>query len=187
MNRVYRKASADGLKVCNRCNIEMPATTELFVKDASRKDGLGYECRKCHSERKAGRDKRSDRWANMTEAQKSAAKARNSKYAKTNKGRAVFLRKAYQRVDSCDMTTQEVHDLIILPCTHCGTIDEPRGLDRIDNNLPHIKSNVVPSCAPCNFARGDRFSFDEMQKIGAVIRQIFMDRKTEQAQSEGHL
>lgn len=156
------------------------------MRDKSRPLGLAYECRECHKERKRGRDNRSDRWGQMTDEQRSKAKARNQRYAKTDKGRAVFLRKAYERVDACDMTTAEILALIVQPCVHCGTTDIPRGLDRIDNNQPHIKGNVSPSCAPCNFARGNRFTFAEMQRIGQVIRQVLMDRNFDQAQSEDH-
>ena len=172
---------------CHRCSQVLPATPDFFLRDKSRPLGLSYECRECHRERKRGRDDRSDRWWKMTDEQRAKAKARNQRYAKTDKGRAVFLRKAYERVDACDMTTAEILALIVQPCVHCGTTDLPRGLDRINNSLPHIKSNVAPSCAPCNFARGDRFTFAEMQRIGKVIRQVLMDRTCDQVRSEGHL
>lgn len=172
---------------CNRCGQVFQATADFFMRDKSRPLGLSYECRECHRERKRGRDNRSDRWGQMTDEQRAKAKARNQRYAKTDKGRAVFLRKAYERVDACDMTTTEILALIVQPCIHCGTTDIPRGLDRIDNSQPHIKGNVAPSCAPCNFARGDRFTFDEMQRIGKVIRQVIMDRTCDQVRSEAHL
>lgn len=171
---------------CNRCKELLPATEDVFVKDKSRPLGLAYECISCHRERKRGRDSRSDRWSNMTDEQREKAKARNKRYSQTDKGRAVSLRKAYQRVDSCDLTTSEVLDLIRQPCIHCGTTSLPIGLDRIDNRKPHVKGNVAPSCSPCNFARGDRFSFEEMQVIGQVIRQIFKDRTSGQARNEDH-
>jgi hypothetical protein len=171
---------------CNRCNQVLPATSDFFMRDKSRPLGLSYECRECHRERKRGRDNRSDRWGQMTDEQRAKAKARNQRYAKTDKGRAVFLRKAYERVDACDMTTEEILAMIVQPCVHCGTTDIPRGLDRIDNSKPHIKGNVAPSCAPCNFARGDRFTFDEMQIIGKVIRKVLKDRTCDQVQNEGH-
>lgn len=171
---------------CNQCNQILPADDVFFYKDKSRPLGLSYECKECHKERKRGRDNRSDRWSQMNDEQRAKAKARNQRYAKTDKGRAVFLRKAYQRVDACDMTTVEVLALIVQPCVHCGTTELPRGLDRIDNNLPHIKSNVAPSCAPCNFARGDRFTFDEMQRIGKTIRQVIMDRTCDQVLRAAH-
>lgn len=173
-------------RMCHRCKEAFPATNEFFGKDKSRPLGLAYECKPCHKYRKSlTRDDRTDRWSLMTDEQRVIAKARQKRYAKTDKGRAVFLRQAYKRIDACDMTSKEVLDLIVMPCTHCGTTDIPRGLDRIDNNLPHIKSNVVPSCAPCNFARGDRFTFDEMKIIGEAIRKVISDRISNQARSEG--
>lgn len=178
MSRKYRIATKDGHKCCNRCDGEFPATPEYFLRDKTRRDGLAYECRACHCERKRGRDNRSDRWANLTPEQKVKVQARQLRYGRTDKGRAVYLRQAYKRIDACDMTPAEVLELILQPCLHCGTTDSPRGLDRIDNSKPHVKGNVVPSCAPCNFARGDRFTFSEMQRIGAVIRQIMQDRQT---------
>lgn len=174
------------VRQCNRCKNIFQANENFFVRDKTRQLGIGYECKECHRERKRGRDNRSDRWLKMTDEQKNKAKERNKRYSKTDKGRAVFLRKAYSRIDSCDMTTSEVLDLIIQPCVHCGTTEIPRGLDRIDNKKPHIKNNVAPSCAPCNFARGDRFTFPEMKRIGEVIRQIFKDRISCSAQNEGH-
>jgi hypothetical protein len=171
---------------CNRCNQVLTATADFFISDKSRPLGLSYECRECHRERKRGRDNRSDRWGQMTDEQRAKAKARNRRYLKTDKGRAVYLRKAYERVDACDMTTEEVLAMIVQPCVHCGTTDIPRGLDRIDNGKPHIKGNVAPSCAPCNFARGDRFTFDEMQIIGNAIRKVLKDRTCDQVQNAGH-
>ncbi len=168
---------------CHRCGEVLPANADFFMRDKSRPLGLAYECRECHRERKRGRDDRSDRWSKMTDEQRAKAKARNQRYAKTDKGRAVFLRKAYERIDACDMTTAEILAMIVQPCVHCGTTDMPRGLDRIDNSQPHIKGNVAPSCAPCNFARGDRFTFAEMQIIGQVIRKVIKDRTCDSTQN----
>jgi hypothetical protein len=74
------------------------------------------------------------------------------------------------------MTTDEVRETIERPCTYCGTMEENRGLDRIDNNLPHIKGNVIPACTSCNRARSNNFSVEEMKLIGEVIKKIRRDR-----------
>lgn len=174
--RKYRKSLNVGFKFCNRCDDEFEINDRNFVKDSSRSDGFSYECRKCHSERKKGRDRRKERWSNMTDEQKERKRSSAKKYAATLKGRAIFLKKSYKKMDSCDLTIDEIMELIQKPCEHCGTLDINRGLDRIDNRLPHTKDNVVPSCLPCNFARGDRFTFEEMKKIGSVIRQVLKDR-----------
>lgn len=165
-------------RTCFRCRCDLTATTENFYKEKGRPLGLAYECKICHNARKKGRDRRKERWVNMNPEQRDKAKARNRKYGQTDKGRAVFLRKAYERVDACDLSTDEVLELIRKPCVYCGTIERPRGLDRIDNTYPHVRGNVRPACAPCNFARGDRFTAAEMDLIGAVIRQIMAARKT---------
>lgn len=174
--RTRHISPVEGFRHCNRCDQLLPATPEVFVRDSTRPLGLGYECRACHRARKLGRDNRSDRWANHTPEQRKKAVERNRRYDKTDKGRAVFLRKAYARIDACDLTAKEVYELIIQPCVYCGTTDSPRGLDRIDNALPHVRTNVRPACAPCNFARGDRFTAAEMDIIGAVIRQVIEAR-----------
>jgi hypothetical protein len=172
---------------CTRCKTKLPLTTEHFCSDKSRKYGLSYECKSCMSARKAGKDHRPLRWAQMTPEQLVIRKAAQAKYNRSDKGRAVFLRHAYRRTDACDLTSAEVYELIVQPCIHCGTADLPRGLDRIDNTKPHIKGNVVPSCAPCNFARGDRFTFEEMKVIGALIRQIIRDRSVDPTPNAGGL
>lgn len=166
-------------RICFRCGENFEATPENFHREKSRPLGLSYECKSCHSARKKGRDRRKERWANLTPEQRDKVKARQRRYNKTDKGRAILLRKAYERVDACDLSTEEVRNLIVQPCVYCGTTEQPRGLDRIDNALPHIKGNVRPACAPCNFARGDRFTASEMDIIGAVIRQVLEARKTQ--------
>lgn len=115
----------------------------------------------------------------MSAEQRNKAAARNKRYSQTDRGRAVFLRKAYQRVDACDLTSEEIYELIVQPCVYCGTTETPRGLDRIDNALPHVRGNVRPACAPCNFARGDRFTAPEMDIIAAAIRQVMEARKVQ--------
>ncbi len=123
----------------------------------------------------------------MTPEQKIKRKISQKKYNRTVKGRACFLRKAYQQIDSCDMSTEEIAKIISQPCTYCGTTEYNRGLDRIDNSSAHIKGNVIPACAACNFARGDRFSVEEMKLIGTTIKKIYTKRSSSLTGNEGHL
>jgi hypothetical protein len=37
-------------KVCKGCREEFPATTEFFLKDASKKGGLRHKCKACFNE-----------------------------------------------------------------------------------------------------------------------------------------
>lgn len=114
----------------------------------------------------------------MTPQQKEKAKSRHKRYSKTEKGRIISLLNAYKKADECDFTSDELVIFLRAPCIHCGTIDEPRGLDRIDNKKGHTKDNVAPACRYCNVARSDRFSFEEMKEIGQAIRSVLARRRS---------
>ncbi len=75
------------------------------------------------------------------------------------KDRAAQLTNSYRKIDravgrSFAMRTSFVREIIKLPCSYCGGT-ENIGLDRIDNSIGHIESNVVPCCGFCNELRGD--------------------------------
>ena len=176
MTRTRLISKIPGHRYCNRCKGEFLASPENFIRDATRLLGLGYECRGCHSKRRAGRDRRTERWANLSPESKQKVQARQKRYWKTNNGRAMSLRHAYIRTDSCDLSVAEVAEIIIQPCTYCGTTERNRGLDRIDNAQAHIRGNVLPCCAPCNFARGDRLTVEEMKILGKAMCAIFDSR-----------
>ena len=65
-----------------------------------------------------------------------------------------------------DLTVKWVVDNILFkPCHYCGETGwEIMGCDRIDNDLPHTKDNVVPCCGKCNIKRG-RKSYEEFLQI----------------------
>lgn len=56
-----------------------------------------------------------------------------------------------------DLSHEFVLEQFEKSCTYCGaTQDEIRlTLDRVDNSLGHLKTNVVPACRRCNFIRRD--------------------------------
>jgi hypothetical protein len=159
-------------RTCFRCARELEATPENFHREKARPLGIAYECKKCHNSRKAGRDRRKERWSNLTPEQKEASRKRNLRWSRTLRGRAIYLKKAYMRIDACDLSVEEVLAFTQAPCVYCGTSEVNRGLDRINNDLPHIRGNVQTACTDCNIVRGDRFSVDEMMEIGKAIANI---------------
>lgn len=79
-------------------------------------------------------------------------------------------------VPVCDIDIDWMIDNILnKPCYYCGDTHRV-GCDRIDNNLGHTKSNVVPCCYECNCARNRNFSFEEMVLLGKTIAQIKKNR-----------
>lgn len=163
-------------RTCFRCTRSLVANPENFYREKSRPLGLSYECKECHRDRKKGRDRRKERWGALTPEQKVLRKARMLRWSRTQRGRATHLRKAYQRIDDCDLTAEEILVFIVQPCVYCGTTTDNRGLDRIDNSLPHIKGNVQTACTGCNIMRGDRFTVEEMKLIGKTVAEIHKTR-----------
>jgi hypothetical protein len=76
-----------------------------------------------------------------------------------------------------DVTLTKYRELIADPCVYCRDNESERGLDRIDNSLPHTLSNVVPCCALCNLTRAHRFTPQEMKEfIGPSIAKVKFER-----------
>jgi hypothetical protein len=49
-------------------------------------------------------------------------------------------------------------DIRMQPCSYCGEGAGTNGADRLDNLLPYVKTNIVPSCIRCNLMKGARLS-----------------------------
>lgn len=54
-----------------------------------------------------------------------------------------------------DLTREFIRTEIIKCCTYCGDMTSRMTLDRIDNSIGHIQTNVVPACLRCNYVRRD--------------------------------
>lgn len=161
MTRKRRVASQPGHRICQRCEVEMPATPENFVTDSSRPLGVGYECKPCHHARRKGRDRSKESPGALTGERREMWKARQRRYFETPRGRASQMRARYKQIDACDLTLDEVEAILAKPCHYCDTTERQRGFDRIDNTLPHVRGNVLPSCTNCNSIRGTRLTVEE--------------------------
>lgn len=169
MSRKRRVASQPGHRICQRCEVEMPATPENFVTDSSRPLGVGYECKSCHAARRKGRDRSKETSSSLSGERREKWKARQRRYFETERGRASQMRARYNQIDACDLSVDEVETILAKPCHYCGTTERKRGFDRIDHTLPHVRGNVLPSCPNCNSIRGSRMTVEEarahIQKI----------------------
>ncbi len=52
-----------------------------------------------------------------------------------------------------DLTKEFIKSEIGKECSYCGETGIQMTLDRVDNDLGHLMSNVVPACIRCNLAR----------------------------------
>jgi hypothetical protein len=50
------------------------------------------------------------------------------------------------------------------------------GIDRKDNKQGYVPGNVVTACKDCNAVKSDRYSYDQMKKIGQVLQVIWAEK-----------
>ena len=91
-----------------------------------------------------------------------------------------------------DLSYEDFLDLIKEPiCHYCSkdlvfhpySRDEDGGfnnrayqLDRKDNNIGYIKSNLVPCCWNCNRIKSDIYSYDEFIQLSPILKEIHKNR-----------
>lgn len=69
-----------------------------------------------------------------------------------------------------DLDRDFIDNIVAQPCAYCGANDARMTLDRIDNEVGHVKSNVTPSCYRCNLIRGS-MPYEAWLNIVPAIRQ----------------
>lgn len=69
-----------------------------------------------------------------------------------------------------DLDREFIRNLINEGCAYCADREARMTLDRVDNKLGHLKSNVVASCMRCNYFRRD-MPHDAWMMVAPKIRQ----------------
>lgn len=99
-----------------------------------------------------------------------------------------IIRTASVSERECNLTYEEFLEFTkINHCHYCNTeikwLDHySKGdrmayyLDRKNNNEGYSKNNCVVCCSECNFIKSNRFTCDEMLKIGSVLTEIYLGR-----------
>lgn len=136
---------------CKKCGEEELA--KLSVRNMNGRQYYRHLCRKCFNLYTNGRRNGS----NMTVAV--YARRQNKLKQERKDGSARLLTTDCRKWDrkhgfECDLDRGFVEQLIVQGCTYCGVMKERIGLDRKDNAVGHVKSNVVPACTICNLVRG---------------------------------
>jgi hypothetical protein len=68
------------------------------------------------------------------------------------------------------LTLPEFEEVIRQKCTYCGTLREPRGLDRENNNLGYLACNVLAACKGCNFLKKELSKFEFLERVKTIQR-----------------
>jgi hypothetical protein len=131
------RCKAGTTKSCKKCSFSGGDDDFYWVIIRRKKDGSRYKiksalCRVCHNKRQT------QRIAN-------------------NRPRAIFIscKKHDKRAGrECDLTVDFVRSILHGPCVYCGDETLPLTLDRKDNALGHLRTNVTVACIRCNTIRG---------------------------------
>ncbi len=70
-----------------------------------------------------------------------------------------------------DLDRGWIREVISAGCFYCGETSLRMTLDRIDNAVGHVKSNIHPACLRCNYLRRD-MPFEAWIAIAPTIRTV---------------
>jgi len=165
-------------KKCGRCQLQKD--TSNFGKDSYTKDKFSNKCKQCEKELYL---KNRERILLLNKVWRQNNKERLSAYNKIRDrevGRRLkkSIAVAKKRHLSWDITLLDFQSLCLLPCHYCNNILEDRGnstygaLDRINNSIGYQLDNVLPSCATCNYLRGDILSVSETEELIKLLIQL---------------
>lgn len=152
-------------KICRLCKTDKSA--DAYYRNRLAPDGLAYECKIC------ARD--SQRPHKATAKARDYARRYRRTFGRYNTAKAQAKRKGVE----FNLNEDEFNVLVASNCEYCvlPITTANIGLDRLNNDLGYIISNVVPCCAECNIARNDKFTPDEMRvHIGPAIRSVKLAR-----------
>ena len=158
-------------KICKRCLQEKP-TSEFGTRKVSGREYLRVYCQKCNWDKVA--DKRDPEKRKALFARRAIrVKAERNTVAGRPKHILWDAKKSdNKRKRQNDLTLDFVQDMLSKPCSYCGGKNLKMGLDRKDNMLGHIKTNVVPCCDRCNYIRRD-MPYEAWLVVAIAIRKAF--------------
>lgn len=147
------------LKLCSGCQESKNEGLFGTAYYKGEKRQLKSRCKKCETKLRNDRKRRngyspSDFRSFNREATKKRADRKAG--AKTDRWICEDSRREDKRKGrNNDLTREFIAEMITRPCLYCGATDLRMTLDRIDNALGHLQSNVNPCCFRCNNIRKD--------------------------------
>lgn len=141
--------------VCKHCGRGEPEVQFYIRKVGERcyRRFLCYECDQEHKKRYPTTEA-----AKQRHRERRAATLRVNRKTKEKRYRYILADSRKQdrtRGMVNDLDLEFVRDAILSGCSYCGDDQGKMTLDRTDNSVGHLKSNVVPACARCNWIRRD--------------------------------
>lgn len=167
-----KQKSKNGFRICFRCKINKPYTSEFFHESVNIPGRLSYRCIECE---KLVKCTKSGRYKGFTEEQRKRRFNYTKNYFQTEKGKAIHILSSYKVEDKrkgreYNMTIEDMIEVLKSSCVYCGF--PATGVDRIDNKKGHITGNYVPACKECNVSRMNDFTHEEMFIIGKAVKEV---------------
>lgn len=150
MSTEYRESHKT--KVCATCGIEKLAE-EFKTKLHKGKRYLRYECRKCHNRRTSVKQQQAPGYPERINGKRRVSRLDPEQRSKWILTDAKMSDK--RRGLKCDLDRDFIEQLISKGCMYCGSDVGMMTLDRVDNSIGHVRTNVNPSCFRCNHLRRD--------------------------------
>jgi hypothetical protein len=159
-------------KKCPKCGLEKEGSF-FGTRLINGKRYLKSWCRLCKNEAQKPADAMRDRREyNKARGQRLGVRRKNGE----NRDLWALIDARHEDKKRCrenDLDRDFVKNLLKNGCVYCGAIGaESRvGLDRINNSIGHLKSNVVPACMNCNLTRGT-MPYEAWIKIAPAVREV---------------
>jgi hypothetical protein len=165
-------------KICTKCK-QLKSLKE-FGKCKSFKDGYAYWCKQCFKQWRQYNPEYHKQWCrdNPEKIKQHDKQYHQNNPKKYKQFRYNYLRsisgryKSAQRIAltrqiNWNISKEDYNVLIVQKCYYCnGKLSETgSGLDRKDNNIGYLASNVVPCCKYCNMIKNNYLTFEEMLKL----------------------
>lgn len=152
-----------GYRICRKCGKEKPIVS--FPRNTR-----GCRERMCTA----------CRHRQTVDRNPAAAKAKGLRRSETRRQQRIKDRAGAILVDSkksdkvrgltgFDLDREYVESALADGCRYCGDTSIMMTLDRVDNDLAHTRSNVVPACMRCNYLRRD-MPYEAWLRIVPAVR-----------------
>ena len=123
-----------------------------------------WECVKGHQWRAPWSSVKNGSWCPVCAGKKSLSEKHKQATSKLYQHKRWDASKGY----ACDIEIDDLLFALSSLCTYCG--NEASNFDRMDSNIGHVKSNVVPCCGRCNKVKNNLIPYEIMLDVGEVFK-----------------
>lgn len=161
-------------KQCSVCKIEKDYD-DFWMRSQGGKRYPFHSCKQCANAARNIRRKDYREPPTAEAVSRQAARVKLERLNNTN--RATYLYQDSRRSDrkknlDNDLDREFIERALEKPCHYCGAEEGQMTVDRVDNSIGHLKSNVVTACYRCNIVRGS-MPFEAWAVIAPAMKEAY--------------